>query len=70
MIWKLTFTAVGRIHVHTHMNFTVDQFLPKIRQNDLDTKKKKKTLPEGETERKTGRKREEAVEMKTERGNV
>lgn len=50
------------------MNFTVDQFLPKIRQNDLD--KKKKTLPEGETERKMGRKREESVEMKTERGNV
>lgn len=36
------------------MNFTVDQFLPKIRQNDLD---KKKTLPEGETERRKKRKR-------------
>lgn len=40
-----------------NMNFTVDQFLPKIRQNDLDGKKK--TLPEGEAERKTRREREE-----------
>lgn len=40
------------------MNFTVDQFLPKIRQNDLD---KKKTLPEGETERRKKEKRRGAV---------
>ena len=38
------------------MNFTVDQFLPKTRQNDLD--EQKKTLPAGETEEDEDRKRE------------
>lgn len=51
--------ALKRSSFQTHMNFTVDQFLPKIRQNDLD---KKKTFPEGD--------REEEEEEKRERGAV
>lgn len=47
-------------------SYTVDRFLAIIRRNDLDTKKK--INPEGE--RKTRRKREEAVKMKTQRGSV
>lgn len=69
LLWRWDFyvyrvvTEVGRTHFHISMYSTVDHFLPKIRQNELDEKRRHFLR-----ERQRGRQRERTVKMKTERG--